>query len=168
MEEVVDDLHMGSPLAEGAVVLGVHVHRNGLHATHPTLAHGLDEMQHLFLLLALLTEQHIPTLNINDHRRVPVAPVQQELIDGDVGAVPLGRPFREQGFQPALVDLFHDRRMDVQQARDLAERQSHGQVFDRLVPQMLGDAVMGILEGKVLARDVPTSRAAGTHIGHRQ
>jgi hypothetical protein len=58
--------------------------------------------------------------------------------------------------------------MDVQQARDPAERQPHGQVLDRLVPQMLGDAVVGILEGKVLARDLSASRAAGAHIGHRQ
>ena len=96
MEQVEHDLHMGSPLAECAVVLGVHVHRNGLHPAHPTLAHGLDEMQDLFLLLALLAEQHIPTFDIDDHRRVPVPPVQQELVDGDMGAVALRGTFREQ------------------------------------------------------------------------
>ena len=158
VEEVVADPHVRAEGAERAVVGGVHVHGHRLHAGHPVLPHVADEPLHRAHVLALAAPQHVPALQVEEHRRVAVPPVQQELVHGKVPAAV--RPLvLEAPLQPPLVDVLDDRRMHVVLPRHLLERVPARKVQPDQPLQAPGDPVPLRQEAGPLALHMPAAPA---------
>lgn len=159
VEAVVDYPHVRGEMPEGAVVLRVHVHGHGLHMLHPPVAGPSHEVLRLRLPLARLAEQDVAAVQVEHHRRVPVVPVDGDLVYRQMprmllrgAAVPLA--------EPGLVHLLDRMRMHPQKPVDRLEREPVGEVLAHEVLQCPGHHVPGGLEGYLLGPDQAAACAA--------